>query len=135
MKAKVSVILAALLSISLAGAVFVNQNSGSLHFQKGIDFECNDNGYSEYLSQWTAEEKNTSRDTTSDEFKQRVQYFIDNCKKIHEWNRQDKYKMEFTYYADWSAEEFEKLGSTTQRYSGTKSEMPATQPFFNNTNG
>ena len=38
MKAKVSVILAALLSISLAGEVFVNQNSGSLHFQKGIDF-------------------------------------------------------------------------------------------------
>ena len=71
MKAKVSVILAALLSISFAGAVFVNQNSGSLHFQKGIDFECNDNGYSEYLSQWTAEEKASSRDTTSDDEKMR----------------------------------------------------------------
>ena len=92
MKAKVSVILAALLSISLAGAVFVNQNSGSLHFQKGIDFDCNENGYSEYLSQWTIEEKNTSRNTTSDEFKERVQYFTDNCVKIHEWNSKDKYK-------------------------------------------
>ena len=119
MKAKVSVILAALLSISLAGAVFVNQNSGSLHFQKGIDYDCDENGYSEYLSQWTAEEKASSRDTTSDVFKERVQYFIDNCKKIHEWNKKDKYKMEFTYYADWSLEEFEKLGSTTQIFNIT----------------
>ena len=42
--------------------------------------------------------------------------------------------MEFTYYADWSAEEFEKLGSTTQRYSGMKPDIYETQPFFNNTN-
>ena len=102
--------------------------------KSGNSYECNQDGYLEYLNNWDVHHKASSRDTTSDEFKERFQYFIDNCKKIHEWNRQDKYKMEFTYYADWSLEEFEKLGSTTQRYSGIKSEIPATQPLFNNTN-
>ena len=86
------------------------------------------------MSGWREEEKASSRDPSSDEFKERLEYFIDNCVKIHEWNRKDKYKMEFTYYADWSLEEFEKLGSTTQRYSGMKPDIYETQPFFNNTN-
>ena len=79
-------------------------------------------------------EKSSSRDSSSEEYKERLQYFIDNCKMINEWNKKDKYKLEFTYYVDWSAEEFNVFGSTTQRYSGMKPEIPATQPFFNNTN-
>ena len=86
------------------------------------------------MSGWREEEKASSRDTTSDEFKERLEYFIDNCVKIHEWNRKDKYKLEFTYYADWSLEEFEKLGSTTQRYTGMKPDIYETEVFFNNTN-
>ena len=42
--------------------------------------------------------------------------------------------MEFTYYADWSESEFEKLGSTTQRYSGMKPDIFETEVYFNNTN-
>ena len=42
--------------------------------------------------------------------------------------------MEFTYYADWSADEFSMSSSTTQRYSGRKPDIFETQPFFNNSN-
>ena len=101
--------------------------------KSGNSYECNQDGYLEYLNNWDVHEKSSSRDTTSEEFKERVQYFIDNCGKIHDWNRRDRYKMELTYYADWSLDEFEKLGSTTQRYTGMKPNIFETQPFFNNT--
>ena len=86
------------------------------------------------MSQWSEKEKSSSRDPDDDLFKERLEYFIENCLKIHEWNRKDKYKLEFTYYADWSENEFEKLGSTTQRYTGMKPDIFETEVFFNNTN-
>ena len=98
------------------------------------DFTCDQSGYVSYLNNWSENEKSSSRDTTSDEFNERLGYFVDNCLKIHEWNRKDKYKLEFTYYADWSESEFEKLGSTTQRYTGMKPDIYETEVFFNNTN-
>ena len=98
------------------------------------DYTCDQNGYIEYLNIWSNNEKGTTRDPSDDKFKERVQNFIDNCGKIHEWNNKNKYKMEFTFYADWSLEEFEKLASTSQRYSGIKPDIYETQPFFNNTN-
>ena len=42
--------------------------------------------------------------------------------------------MEFTYYADWSADEFGMLSETTQRYSGINPIILETEVFFNNTN-
>ena len=53
-----------------------------------------------YLSYWTTAQKGTSRDTASAEFQQRLEYFKDSCEKIHEWNLRDRYRMEFTFYAD-----------------------------------
>ena len=116
MKQAVEVFLV-LLSVSLAVNDAVSPVTLSVE-KNGNSYECNQDGYLEQLNNWDVHHKSSSRDTTSDEFKERVQYFKENCNKIHEWNRQDKYKMEFTYYSDWSLEEFEKLGSTTQRYSG-----------------
>ena len=78
--------------------------------------------------------KSSSRDPSSIDYQKRLGNFIDNCVKIHEWNKKDKYKMEFTYYADWSENEFEMLGSTTQRYTGMKPDIYETEVFFNNTN-
>ena len=50
------------------------------------DFECNSKGYDKFLSQWSYEDKCTSRDPLSFEYKQRLEYFIDSCKKIHDAN-------------------------------------------------
>ena len=61
------------------------------------DYECNQNGYLEYLSRWSVFEKSTSRNPSSTEFSQRLQYFIDSCKRIHKWNTRHKYEMEFTF--------------------------------------
>ena len=99
---------------------------------EGKDFECNDTGYDEYLKIWSVEEKSFSRDPTSPEYSQRLQYFIENCMKIHEWNNKEVYKMEFTYYADWSADEFELLASSTQKYTGVKPNNPIIQIPYNN---
>ena len=88
----------------------------------------------QYLGKWSVEEKSTSRNPASPEFKQRLEYFIDSCMKIHDWNTYNKYPMEFTFYADWHPEEFEKLASTSQRYSGIKTPVPATVPTYNNSN-
>ena len=88
----------------------------------------------QYLGKWSLEEKPTSHNPASREFKQRLEYFIDSCMKIHDWNSYGKYPMEFTFYADWHPEEFEKLASTSQRYSGIHTEIPYIEPVFNNTN-
>ena len=45
-------------------------------------YQCDENGYVEYLRNWSEEEKPFSRDTTSDEFKERLNYFKENCLKI-----------------------------------------------------
>ena len=123
MKMAAGILFVMVLSILLAEPVTVNQNSGLLYSRQISDFSCDKNGYIEYLNSWTVEDKLSSRDPNTKEFKERLEYFIDNCVKIHEWNRKDKYKLEFTYYADWSLEEFEKLGSTTQRYTGMKPDI------------
>ena len=82
---------------------------------KGSDFTCDQAGYLSYLRKWSVEKKCTSRDPTTEEFKQRLEYFIDSCEKIHDWNMRDKYRMEFTFYADWHPTEFEKITTTKQR--------------------
>ena len=64
------------------------------------DFTCDETGYLNYLSYWTTAQKGSSRDTASAEFQQRLEYFKDSCEKIHEWNLRDRYRMEFTFYAD-----------------------------------
>ena len=84
------------------------------------DADCNEEGYKKYLTKWTELEKSTSRDPNSPEFKKRLEYYITSCLIIKEWNQRNKYLLEFTFYADWSAEEFNQLTATTQRYSGRK---------------
>ena len=96
-------------------------------------FSCDEEGYVQYLNQWSVEEKGSSRDTDSEEFKTRLSYFIESCEKIEEWNRRDKFKLAFTFYADWSAEEYEALMNSRQRYSGIKVPNPAMSEVFNNT--
>ena len=98
------------------------------------DFTCDEAGYLNYLSHWTTVQKCTSRDVASAEFRQRLEYFIDSCEKIHEWNLRGKYRMEFTFYADWHPDEFEELTTTKQRYSGIKTPVPSTIPVYNNSN-
>ena len=98
------------------------------------DFTCDQTGYLNYLNHWPESQKCTSRDVTSAEFKKRLEFFIDSCEKIHEWNLRDKYKMEFTFYADWHPDEFEELTVTTQRYTGVKNPVPSTIPVLNNSN-
>ena len=98
------------------------------------NIECNIEGYQTYLSLWTEEQKATSRDPESEEFQMRLEYFTESCQKIKEFNTRNKYQMEFTYYADWSVDEFEALINTVQRYSGMKPEIPAITPVFNNSN-
>ena len=78
--------------------------------------------------------KCTSRDVNSEEFQKRLEYFIDSCEKIHDWNMRDKYRMEFTFYADWHPDEFEEITTTKQRYSGIKTPVPSTIPVYNNSN-
>ena len=98
------------------------------------DYSCDEAGYLNYLSAWTLTEKTTSRDASSAEFKQRLEYFIDSCEKIHEWNLRNKYHMEFTFYADWHADEFDVMTVTEQRYTGMKPNIPSTTPVLNNSN-
>ena len=70
--------------------------------------------------------KCTSRDVMTEEFKTRLEYFIDSCEKIHDWNMKDKYWMEFTFYADWHPDEFEEITTTKQRYSEVITPIPST---------
>ena len=115
------------------GAVAFNGESVNL-FEAREDFTCNEKGYLEYLSKWSVAQKSTSRDVRSEEFKKRLGYFVESCEKIHEWNKMKKYRMEFTFYADWHPEEFEELTTTKQRYSGVKVPVPSITPVYNNTN-
>ena len=101
---------------------------------KGSDFTCDQAGYLSYLHKWTPEMKCTSRDVTTEEFQKRLEYFIDSCEKIHDWNMRDRYRMEFTFYADWHPDEFEEITTTKQRYSGIKTPVPSTIPVYNNSN-
>ena len=98
-----------------------------------LSFNRDEEGYMKYLNQWSVEEKGSSRDAASEEFKTRLSYFIASCEKIQEWNRRDKFKLAFTFYADWSAEEYEALMNSRQRYSGIKVPNPAMSEVFNNT--
>ena len=98
------------------------------------DFTCNQAGYLNYLNHWTETMKCTPRDPVDPEFQKRLEYFIDSCEKIHDWNTRDKYDMEFTFYADWHPDEFEEITTTKQRYSGIKTPVPATIPVYNNSN-
>ena len=98
-----------------------------------LSFNCDEEGYVKYLNQWSVEEKGSSRDAASEEFKTRLNYFVESCEKIQEWNRRDKFKLAFTFYADWSAEEYEALMNSRQRYSGIKVPNPAMSEVFNNT--
>ncbi|OAO11882.1 cysteine proteinase [Blastocystis sp. ATCC 50177/Nand II] len=101
---------------------------------KGSDFTCDQAGYLSYLRKWTPEMKCTSRDVNSEEFQKRLEYFIDSCEKIHDWNMRHKYRMEFTFYADWHPEEFEEITTTKQRYSGIKTPVPSVLETYNNSN-
>ena len=98
------------------------------------DFTCDEKGYRKYLSKWSPVMKCTSRDPSTEEFKTRLEYFIDSCEKIHDWNMKDKYWMEFTFYADWHPDEFEEITTTKQRYSGIKTPVPSVIPVYNNSN-
>ena len=115
------------------GAVAFNGESVNL-VEAREDFSCDEKGYVEYLSKWSVAEKSTSRDVKSEEFKKRLGYFVESCEKIHEWNKMKKYRMEFTFYADWHPDEFEELTTTKQRYSGVKAPVPSITPVYNNTN-
>ena len=115
------------------GAVAFNEEPVNL-VEAREDFSCDEKGYVEYLSKWSVAEKSTSRDVRSEEFKKRLGYFVESCEKIHEWNKMKKYRMEFTFYADWHPDEFEELTTTKQRYSGVKAPVPSITPVYNNTN-
>ena len=93
MKQVVGVILLILLGFSFAIA-------NSIPSRTTKDYECNQSGYDEYLKKWSTYMKSSSRDSSSIEYQKRLGIFIDNCKKIHEWNSEDKYRLELTYYAD-----------------------------------
>ena len=124
---QVTTILLILLSISFAQQSSTFSNMKRSRRNDLIEsYSCDENGYDVFLKKWSVNEKASSRLSSDDEYRERLRYFIDNCKKLHEWNSKNKYKLEFTYYADWSLVEFEKLGSTTQRYTGMKPEIPAT---------
>ena len=123
-----------ILSISFGELSSTSSYARKLKTTSNSKYSCDSAGYNEYLSNWTEMEKSSSRDSSSEEYKERLQYFIDNCKMINEWNKKDKYKMEFTYYVDWSAEEFNVFGSTSQSYSGIQPIISEIQVSFNNTN-
>ena len=83
------------------------------------DFSCDEKGYLEYLSKWSVADKSTSRDVNSEEFQRRLDYFIASCKTIHKRRGGlRKYKLEFTYYADWAPEEFEEIATSVVEYKG-----------------
>ena len=118
----------------LSSAVQAANTSDSTRSYQMDDYECNQDGYLEYLSRWSVIEKSTSRNPLSTEFSQRLQYFIDSCNKIHKWNTRHKYEMEFTYYADWHPEEFEEITATIQRYSGANTPFVDDVEVYNNSN-
>ena len=91
-----------LLCISLCQQTSTPSNTENYQNNQFKDYTCDESGYIEYLSNWSEEKKSSSRDPSSDEFTQRFQNFIDNCDKIHKWNKQNKYKLEFTYYSYFS---------------------------------
>ena len=96
------------------------------------DFSCDEKGYLEYLSKW-GDAKGTSRDVKSEEFKKRLEYFKQSCKKIHRGSGKRRYKLEFTFYADWHPEEFEEITASVVRYKGVQPETEVI-PIMNNTN-
>ena len=98
------------------------------------DFTCDQAGYLKYLAKYPPAMKCTSRVPGEEEFQLRLEYFIDSCEKIHDWNMKDKYPMEFTFYADWHPDEFEEITTTKQRYSGVKTPVPSTIAPYNNSN-
>ena len=96
------------------------------------DFSCDEKGYLEYLSKW-GDAKGTSRDVNSDDFKKRLEYFKQSCKKIHRGSGKRRYKLEFTFYADWHPDEFEEITASVVRYKGVQPETEVI-PIMNNTN-
>ena len=96
------------------------------------DFSCDEKGYLEYLSKW-GDAKGTSRDVNSEEFKKRLEYFKQSCKTIHRGSGKRRYKLEFTFYADWAPEEFEEIAASVVRYKGVQPETEVI-PIVNNTN-
>ena len=96
------------------------------------DFSCDEKGYLEYLSKW-GDAKGTSRDVKSEEFKKRLEYFKQSCKTIHRGSGKRRYKLEFTFYADWHPEEFEEITASVVRYKGVQPETEVI-PIMNNTN-
>ena len=96
------------------------------------DFSCDEKGYLEYLSKW-GDAKGTSRDVKSEEFKKRLEYFKQSCKTIHRGSGKRRYKLEFTFYADWAPEEFEEITASVVRYKGVQPETEVI-PIVNNTN-
>ena len=96
------------------------------------DFSCDEKGYLEYLSRW-GDQKSTSHDVDNEEFKKRLGYFKKSCNTIHKGNGKRKYKLEFTFYADWSVEEFEEITASVVRYKGVQPETEII-PIVNNTN-
>ena len=99
------------------------------------NYECNQKGYLQYLEKFPEHIKCTSRDPSTAEFHKRLEYFIDSCIKINDWNsHKTKYPMEFTFYADWHPDEFEEITTTKQRYSGIKTPVPSVNPIYNNSN-
>ena len=67
------------------------------------------------------------------EFKKRLDYFIASCKMIHKRRGPRKYRLEFTYYADWHPEEFEEITASVVEYKGVQPETEEI-PIYNNTN-
>ena len=96
------------------------------------DFSCDEKGYLEYLDKW-GDAKGTSRDMKSEEFKKRLKYFKQSCKTIHRGSGKRRYKLEFTFYADWHPEEFEEITASVVRYKGVQPETEVI-PIMNNTN-
>ena len=96
------------------------------------DFSCDEKGYLEYLSKW-GDAKGTSRDVKSEEFKKRLEYFKQSCKTIHGGSGKRRYKLEFTFYADWAPDEFEEITASVVRYKGVQPETEVI-PIVNNTN-
>ena len=96
------------------------------------DFSCDEKGYLEYLSKW-GDAKGTSRDVKSEEFKKRLEYFKQSCKTIHRGSGKRRYKLEFTFYADWHPDEFEEITASVVRYKGVQPETEVI-PIMNNTN-
>ncbi|KAK8789515.1 hypothetical protein WA588_001398, partial [Blastocystis sp. NMH] len=113
------------------GAVAFNGESVNL-VEAREDFSCDEKGYVEYLSKW-GDAKGTSRDVKSEEFKKRLEYFKQSCKKIHGGSGKRRYKLEFTFYADWAPDEFEEITASVVRYKGVQPETEVI-PIMNNTN-